>query len=44
MNSMFKEEPVQCHLDSYLYDTIKSSEKKIAVSANKVSVQLKHSI
>ena len=44
MNSMFKEEPVQCYLDSYLYDTIRSSEKKVAVSANKVSVQLKHSI
>ena len=44
MNSMFKEEPVQFLLDSYLYDTIRSSEKKVSVAANKVSVQLKHSI
>ena len=44
MNSMFKEEPVQCYLDAYLYDTIRSSEKKVALSGNSVSVQLKHSI
>ena len=29
MNSMFKEEPVQFLLDSYLYDTIRSSEKEV---------------
>jgi len=44
MNLMFKKEPVQCYLDSYLYDTIRNSEKKIAVAGNSVSVQLKHSI
>jgi hypothetical protein len=44
MNLMFKEEPVQCYLDAYLYDTIRSSEKKVALSGNSVSVQLKHSI
>jgi hypothetical protein len=44
MNLIFKKEPVQCYLDAYLYDTIRRSEKKIAVSESKVSVQLKHSI
>jgi hypothetical protein len=44
INSMFKKQPVQCYLDAYLYNTIRSSEKKVALSGNKVSVQLKHSI
>ena len=44
MNLIFKKEPVQCYLDAYLYDTIRSSEKKVALSGNSVSVQLKHSI
>ena len=44
MNSMFKKQPFQCYLDAYLYDTIRSSEKKVALSGNSVSVQLKHSI
>ena len=44
MNSMFKKQTFQFYLDAYLYDTIRSSEKKVALSGNKVSVQLKHSI
>ena len=44
MNSMFKKQTFQFYLDAYLYDTIRSSEKKVALSGNSVSVQLKHSI
>ena len=44
MDLIFQEEPVQCYLDAYLYDTIRNSEKKIAEAGNSVSVQLKHSI
>ena len=32
MNSLLKEEPLQCYLEASLYDTIKSPNKKVAVS------------
>ena len=44
MDLIFQEEPVQCYLDTYLYDSIGSSEKAVAVSKGKVPVQLKFSI
>ena len=44
MDLIFQEEPTQCYLDTYLYDTIKSSKKKVAVSKSKVPIQLKFSI
>ena len=44
MNLMFKKEPVQCYLDSYLYNTIKSSKNKVAASPRKVPIQSKLTI
>jgi hypothetical protein len=44
MDLIFQEEPVQCYLDTYLYNSIGSSEKAVAVSKSKVPVQLKFSI
>jgi len=44
MNSMFKKEPMQCYLDSYLYNTIKSSKNKVAASPRKVPIQSKLTI
>ena len=32
MDEIFKEEPLQCYLDAYLYDTIRSSKKNITVT------------
>jgi len=44
MDLIFQEEPVQCYLDTYLYNSIGSPEKAVAVSKGKVPVQLKFSI
>ena len=44
MDLIFQEKPIQCYLDTYLYDTIKSSKKEVTVSKSKVPVQLKFSI
>ena len=44
MDLIFQEEPTQCYLDTYLYDTIRSSNKEVIVSKRKVPVQLKFSI
>jgi hypothetical protein len=44
MDLIFQEEPTQCYLDTYLYDTIRSSKKEVAVSRKKVPIQLKLSI
>ncbi len=41
MDSLLKEEPLQCYLDASLYNTIQSSDKTVAVSKRKVSGQLK---
>jgi len=35
MNLMFKEEATQCHLDTYLYNTIGISKNKVAISRKK---------
>ena len=40
INSLLKEEPLQCYLDASLYKTTKSSHKNVAASKRKVSVQL----
>ena len=40
IDSLLKEEPLQCYLDASLYNTIKSPNKKVAASNRKVSVQL----
>ena len=44
MDLIFQEEPTQCYLDTYLYDTIRSSKEEITTSKRKVPVQLKFSI
>ncbi len=42
MDSILKKEPsLQCYLDASLYNTVKSSNKNIAVAKKKVPVQLK---
>jgi hypothetical protein len=40
MDSLLKEEPLQCYLDASIYNTIKSTHKNVEVSKRKVSVQL----
>ena len=35
MDSILKQEPIQCYLDASLYNTIKSSNKKVAVSSKR---------
>ena len=44
MDLIFQEEPTQCYLDTYLYDTIRSSKKEVTLSKRKVPVQLTFSI
>jgi len=44
MDLIFQEEPVQCYLDTYLHDTIRSSQKEVIESKRKVPVQLTFSI
>ena len=44
INLMLKEEPMQCYLDAYLYNTIKSSKNKVATSPRKVPTQSKLTI
>ena len=44
MDLIFQEEPTQCYLDTYLYDTIRSSNKEVVASKRKVPVQLTFSI
>ena len=44
INLMFKEEPMQCYLDAYLYNTIQSSKNKVAASPRKVPIQSKLTI
>ena len=39
MDSLLKEEPLQCYLDASLYNTIKSPNKKVAVSKKKLPIQ-----
>ena len=39
MDSLLKTEPLQCYLDASLYNTIKSPNKKVAVSKKKLSIQ-----
>ena len=39
MDSLLKEEPLQCYLDASLYNTIKSPNKKVAVSKKKIPIQ-----
>ena len=39
MDSLLKKEPVQCYLDAYMFNTIRSSHKNVAVSKRKVSAQ-----
>ena len=40
MDSILKQEPIQCYLDASLYNTIRSSQKNVEVSKKKVSIQL----
>ena len=40
MDSILKQEPIQCYLDASLYNTIGSSIKNVEISKRKVSVQL----
>ena len=40
MDLIFQEKPTQCYLDTYLYDTIRSSKKEVTESKRKVPVQL----
>jgi hypothetical protein len=40
MDLILKKEPLQCYLDSSLYNTTKSSHKQVAASKKKVSIQL----
>ena len=44
INLMLKKEPIQCYLDAYLYNTIKSSKNKVAASPRKVPTQSKLTI
>ncbi len=44
LDLIFQEEPVQCYLDTYLYDSIGSAENTVAASKSKVPAQLKFSI
>ena len=39
MDSLLKKEPLQCYLDAYMFNTIRSSHKNVAVSKRKVSAQ-----
>jgi hypothetical protein len=39
LDSILKEEPVQCYLDACLYSTIRSSHKNVLTSKRKASVQ-----
>jgi len=39
IDSLLKYEPLQCYLDASLYDTIKSPNKKVAVSKKKLPIQ-----
>jgi hypothetical protein len=39
LDSILKEEPVQCYLDACLYSTIRSSNKNVLASKRKASVQ-----
>jgi hypothetical protein len=39
LDSILKEEPVQCYLDACLYSTIQNSHKKVLTSKRKASVQ-----
>ena len=41
MNLMFKENPIQCYLDTYLHNAIGISKNKIVVSRKKVCIQSK---
>ncbi len=41
MNLMFKEEPTQCYLDTYLANEIEIPKSKVALSRKKVCVQSK---
>jgi hypothetical protein len=40
INSIFKKEPIQCHLDAYLYDTMGGSRKNVLPSEKKGSIKL----
>ncbi|MFY9637693.1 MAG: hypothetical protein WAK14_02695 [Methanobacterium sp.] len=39
LDSILKEEPVQCYLDACLYSTIQNSHKNVLTSKRKASVQ-----
>jgi hypothetical protein len=39
MDSILTKEPLQCYLDAYMFNTIRSTHKDVAVSKRKVSVQ-----
>ncbi len=39
LDSILKEEPVQCYLDACLYSTLRSSHKNVLTSKRKASVQ-----
>ncbi|HEX7468831.1 MAG TPA: hypothetical protein VF324_09640, partial [Methanobacterium sp.] len=39
LDSILKEEPVQCYLDACFYSTIRSSNKNVLTSKRKASVQ-----
>jgi hypothetical protein len=41
MDSILKDEPLQCYLDAFLYNAIGRSNKNVAVSKKKASVQFK---
>ena len=41
INSLLKEEPLQCYLDASLYNPIQSFDKKVAVSKRRAPIQLK---
>lgn len=40
LDSIFKKEPLQCYLDTYLYNTIHCSKKSIAVSKQEGIIKL----
>lgn len=40
INLIFKNKPLQCYLDAYIYDTIQKSNKQVAASKKKASGQI----
>jgi hypothetical protein len=41
MDSILKKEPLQCYLDAFIYSTVESSSKNVAVTKRKVQERFK---